>query len=112
MSVLNEDLAGLTSAEDFFEFLAVAYDPQVVAVNRLHILKRFNTYLEDLTGQAGLEGMAAADRLALYRARLAQAYTDFVASSAREQKVFAVFERFGPAFVALKAIKPGPHTKA
>ena len=40
-----ETLATLSAAEEFFEHLGVAYDPAVIHVNRLHILKRFNQYL-------------------------------------------------------------------
>ena len=33
------DLQELSSAEDFLEYFGIAYDPSVVQVNRLHILK-------------------------------------------------------------------------
>ena len=38
-------LKGLSSAEDFFATLGVAYDERVLRVARLHILKRMGEYL-------------------------------------------------------------------
>ncbi|MBY0430358.1 MAG: nitrogenase-stabilizing/protective protein NifW, partial [Rhodospirillales bacterium] len=51
------NLSKLSSAEDFLGFLEVPYDPAVVRVNRLHILKRFRDYLET----AGLPGQGLTD---------------------------------------------------
>lgn len=90
MSALAEELDRLESAEAFFEYFGLAYDPHTLNVSRLHILKRFNQYLS----QAG--GIDASDpALARGRCRvlLARAYEDFVASSGIEQKVFRVFQR-------------------
>ena len=81
MSALAEELDRLESAEAFFEYFGLAYDPHTLNVSRLHILKRFNQYLS----QAG--GIDASDPA------LARAYEDFVASSGIEQKVFRVFQR-------------------
>lgn len=108
MSILTEDLSGLSSAEDFLQTLGIAYDARVVAVNRLHILKRFGVYL----AQEKLADLPAEGRKSRYRAALARAYNDFVASSAQAQKVFPVFRRGESAFVALSAIGPAPHNKA
>ena len=47
---LDEELGELSSAEDFLDFFAVAFDPAVVHVNRLHILQRFHDYLGDAAG--------------------------------------------------------------
>ncbi|MFW5642368.1 MAG: nitrogenase-stabilizing/protective protein NifW [Roseicyclus sp.] len=74
----NEDfereLAELASAEDFLDHFDVAYDVDVVRVNRLHILKRFHDYLDQDAEQPG--GSEACMR---YYARwLARAYADFV----------------------------------
>lgn len=102
MNLLAQDLAGLSSAEDFLTFLDVAYDPAIVAICRLHILKRFHTYLDALKG---LEEMSVQERRTLYREQLTHAYTDFVHSSARAEKVFPVFRRQDNAFVALSAIR-------
>ena len=44
MSAL-EQLRKLSSAEDFFDALGVSYDPTVLRVARLHILRRMGEYL-------------------------------------------------------------------
>lgn len=97
MSIL-EQLRTLSSAEDFFACLDVAYDPQVVNVARLHILRRMGHYLatQDL---AALPDDAARD---LVRAQLRQAYEDFVASSPLQQRVFKVLK---------DAVKPAPASR-
>jgi nitrogenase-stabilizing/protective protein len=61
----------------------------VVPRNRLHILKRFYQYLHRSEGLAGLDDVALFRR---YRELLAQAYEDFVNSSAQREKVFKVFQ--------------------
>ncbi|MDQ5911626.1 MAG: nitrogenase-stabilizing/protective protein [Pseudomonadota bacterium] len=78
-----DDLTEMTSAEDFLTYFGIAFDPAVVEVNRLHILKRFHDYLQriDPTDQAG------------YARSLQQAYQDFVVSDALTEKVFKVFHR-------------------
>lgn len=97
--MLDDDLQDLTSAEDFLDYFAVDSEPRVVQVNRLHILQRFHDYL------------AAADmpddedaRWVLHSQLLRRAYGDFVGSDARTEKVFKVFHRQGPAFVALESL--------
>ncbi|WFU14710.1 nitrogenase stabilizing/protective protein NifW [Bradyrhizobium sp. CB3481] len=76
------------SAEEFFALLGVDYDPQIVNVARLHILKRMGQYLakEQFTGAAEAEVRARC------KAVLQQAYADFVASSPIEQRVFKVLQ--------------------
>jgi nitrogenase-stabilizing/protective protein len=96
------------SAEEFFQLLGVAYDPKLLNVARLHILRRMGQYLagEDL---AGLPGDEAAARC---KAVLERAYADFVASSPLDQRVFKVLkDAVAPkvprkaAFVSLDALK-------
>ena len=41
----EEDLAELSSAEEFLEYFGIDFDGRVVQVNRLHILQRFHDYL-------------------------------------------------------------------
>jgi nitrogenase-stabilizing/protective protein len=86
MTVL-EQLSKLSSAEDFFRFLDVAYDPAVLNVSRLHILKRMGEYLR----QAAPEADESAAR-ACFRALLERAYLDFVHSSPIAERVFKVPE--------------------
>ena len=45
MNELQERLSTLSAAEEFFDFFGIGYEPNVVHVNRLHILKRFHDYL-------------------------------------------------------------------
>lgn len=89
MSLLDE-LQQLSSAEDFFETLGVAYEPQVVHVARLHILRRMGQYLRGSDVEGALERADDAALFALCRDHLAQAYADFVASSPIEQRLFKV----------------------
>lgn len=100
-----DTLAGLSSAEEFLDFLKVPYDPQVVRVNRLHILKRFHDYI----GQSGLPGdVDPGDLDQAYAQALEHAYTDFVTSNAATEKVFKVFQQAEAAkkanFVPLAAV--------
>jgi len=89
MSQLLDTMQKFSAAEEFFNFLGVDYDPQVVHVNRLHILKRFQQYL----GRDPVaEGLPEADERAAYKARLEMAYGDFVKSDAVTEKVFKVFQ--------------------
>ncbi|MDD3446129.1 MAG: nitrogenase stabilizing/protective protein NifW [Zavarzinia sp.] len=83
-----DTLKGLSAAEDFFSVLGVPYDPAVLRVARLHILRRMGEYLsrEDLTD---LTDAAVTERA---RADLERAYGDFVASSPLEQRVFKVLK--------------------
>ena len=85
MSILD-DLRKLSSAEEFFEALGVEYDPAVVRVARLHILRRMGEYL----AATPLENAPEAEAFAACKARLAQAYADFVASTPIEQRLFKV----------------------
>jgi nitrogenase-stabilizing/protective protein len=85
MSVLN-DLRRLSAAEDFFKYLDVAYEPRVLNVARLHILRRMG---EHLSREASAEATEA-DTHARCRTHLQAAYADFVARSPIEERVFKV----------------------
>ncbi|MBK8385255.1 MAG: nitrogenase-stabilizing/protective protein NifW [Candidatus Accumulibacter sp.] len=94
----EDDLADLSSAEEFLEYFDIDFDVRVVQVNRLHILQRFHDYL------AKQEAGKVPD-YAAYRQWLARAYTDFVDSSAQTEKVFAVFQKAeGSSFVPLSSL--------
>ncbi|MDS4026191.1 MAG: nitrogenase-stabilizing/protective protein NifW [Candidatus Contendobacter sp.] len=80
---LQQELAEMTSAEDFLDYFEIAFNPKVVEVNRLHILQRFHDYLHQTN---------ALDR-ADYAHCLQRAYQDFVDSDALTEKVFKVFHR-------------------
>jgi len=89
MSSLLDRMAGLSAAEEFFAFLDLAYEPQVVQVNRLHILKRFHQYLRVTPELAEQDEAVQRDTC---RQLLARAHDDFVNSSAAQEKVFKVFQ--------------------
>lgn len=84
MTVL-EQISKLSSAEDIFRFLDVAYDPAVLNVARLHILKRLGEYLRKVSIEAD-----DTKARAYYRAHLERAYLDFVNSSPIKERVFKV----------------------
>ena len=85
---LAEAMEELTSAEEFLDYFAIAYDPKVVQVNRLHILQRFHDYLAKQAPNLPPEEAA---QHGIYRLWLERAYLDFVESDALTEKVFRVF---------------------
>ena len=84
MTVL-EQLSKLSSAEDFFRFLDVPYDPSVLNVARLHILRRMGDNLRK--APAEVDNTKAR---AYFRAHLERAYQDFLSSSPINERVFKV----------------------
>jgi nitrogenase-stabilizing/protective protein len=103
MSPLVASLRELSSAEEILNFFDVAFDPRVVNVNRLHILKRFNQYLAQSGNLAGLDNAAALDSA---RAMLLRAYEDFIHSTAVEQKVFKVFRDPSVQRISIDSLRP------
>jgi nitrogenase-stabilizing/protective protein len=91
MSILDE-LAQLSTAEDFFDALEVPYVPARVHVARLHILRRMGQYLASSRAGGAFDGLNDAAIRALCATHLAQAYADFVVSSPIEQRVFKVHQ--------------------
>ena len=77
-----------SAAEEFFTLLGVDYDPKVVNVARLHILRRMGQYL------AGEDFSGATDDTVAERCKtvLERAYADFVASTPIDQRVFKVLK--------------------
>ena len=105
MSGILEQLRTLSAAEEFFTLLDVSFDQQVVSVNRLHILKRFQQYMK----QAGIDALPATEQKAGCADALRKAYDDFLTSSGVQEKVFKVFKDSdpAPAFVSLDTLKAG-----
>lgn len=110
MSVL-EELAGLSAAEEFFTYLDVAYEPSVVHVARLHILRRMGQYLKGSELDGEFDGLSDEEIKAHCKSHLEQAYQDFVESSPIEERLFkvhkeAVEPKTAPAkpFVSLNTI--------
>ncbi|MEJ1964559.1 MAG: nitrogenase stabilizing/protective protein NifW [Gammaproteobacteria bacterium] len=103
MSDTLEALGKLSAAEEFFELLSIPYDPAVVQVNRLHILKRFNQYLRTTRPDA-----AELDSDAQFQAcrdLLLRAYGDFIRSTPAQEKVFKVFQDAEGGHVALDSLR-------
>ena len=90
MSETLDALRALSSAEEFFDFFALTYDPAVLQVNRLHILKRFNQYLR--SSSPVVTELPAEAQFPHCRALLLRAYQDFIRSTPAQEKVFKVFQ--------------------
>lgn len=80
----------LTDAEQYLEFFQLPYDPQMVNVNRLHILRKFSNLIK--AAPAELAQAPESEQLAYYREALQQAYDVFLTSNSVEQKLFKVFQ--------------------
>lgn len=91
MSVIDE-LRRLSAAEEFFAFLDVPYEPSVVQVARLHILRRMGQYLKQSEVDDAFAGMEDAGIRAVCRAHLEQAYQDFVTSTPIKERLFKVHQ--------------------
>ena len=78
MNTLESELRDLEGAEESLDYFRITYDPQVVPVNRLHILQRFHDYVQRIALPDG----EAAQR-DIYRQALQTAYRDFVDSDAQ-----------------------------
>jgi nitrogenase-stabilizing/protective protein len=91
MAIL-EELGQLSAAEEFFAVLDVSYDPAVVQVARLHILRRMGQYLKGSQNDGVFEGLADGEIHALCREHLSQAYQDFVKSSPIQERLFKVHQ--------------------
>lgn len=92
------------SAEDYFAVLGVDYDPRVLAVSRLHILRHFAGQIIDLhrDRQASQSPEAV---LADYRDALARSYQEFTTSTALDHRLFKVLQDQAPrAFVPVASI--------
>lgn len=82
---VREQLSKLSSAEDFFRFLDLSFDPDVLNVARLHILRRMGDNLRQTVDEPN-----EAKARAFFRAHLERAYLDFVRSSPINERVFRV----------------------
>ncbi len=99
----------LSTAEEYLEFFDIPYDPAVVNVNRLHILKRFAGYMEQVDAAAGPEDTDAERRLERYREALLRAYRDFLAGTALDYRLFKVLKEHAPvALVPLSSLALTP----
>jgi nitrogenase-stabilizing/protective protein len=87
-----------TDAEDYFDFLGVPYDPAVLAVSRLHILKRFAADVAAIDADRGpIESdVDLGRRLAAYRAALAAAHDTFMTTGPLDHRLFKVLVDHAP----------------
>lgn len=102
MSTALDQVARLSSAEEIFASLDVPFEPQVLHVARLHILRRMRDHLDTLPADAPREQV---------RDCLVRAYAEFVATPPIERRVFRVLQEAvrpaGRAFVPLSALTQG-----
>ena len=87
------------SAEEFFAMLNVKYDPKVLSVCRLHILKRMG----ESVASEDYEGLPDRVIAARARATLQRAYDEFEHSSPLKQRVFKVLKDHDPE----RPVEPG-----
>lgn len=99
MSVV-EQLKSLSSAEEFFTVLKVDFQPEVLQVLRLHILRRMGQYLVS----AEFDGMSEEEIFEAAQSMLKQAYQDFIESNPMAERVFKVLKEHDPN----RAADPGP----
>jgi nitrogenase-stabilizing/protective protein len=103
---LGTTLLECRDAEDYFAALDLPFDPQVLRVNRLHILRMFGPALQAyLTGPVDDEPRAA-ERL---RSALAAAHDTFTSSTALDHRLFKVLRDRAPrGFVPLDGVTVEP----
>jgi nitrogenase-stabilizing/protective protein len=90
---MNPTLANfntLSRAEEYLEFFGLNYDPRIVNVNRLHILKKFSQFIRENNIDAA--SLANETTFTQTRDALANAYHLFTTSTSVEQKLFKVFQ--------------------
>lgn len=99
----EDDMDELSSAEDFLNYFDVEYDQSIVHVNRLHILQRYHDYLDQ--AKTSMPDAVEAMRV-VYKTLLERAYSDFVNSDAKTEKVLKIYKNIGPqeTFVSLDSL--------
>ncbi len=96
---LPTELRCCHTAEEFFALLDVPYDPRVLNVNRLHILRHFAGQLDDLAAR-GAQSRAAC------HAALVRSYQAFSTGSALDHRLFKVLRDHAPtAFVPTAEVR-------
>jgi len=85
---LLPELAGASEAEEIFEALEVPYDPAVLRVYRLHVMRRFGLCAEQLLAER--PRASERERRAALRALLRESHEVFRRSTPREERVFRV----------------------
>jgi nitrogenase-stabilizing/protective protein len=85
------ELRTLSDAEEYFEFFALPWDPAVLRVYRLHVLRRFALEMDLVDRQH--PGLGEEERLGRYREALARAHQVFARGDARKHRAFLPGER-------------------
>jgi nitrogenase-stabilizing/protective protein len=105
-----EQLNKASAAEDFFALLGVDYDPKVVSVVRLHILRRMGQHLVGAKDE--FVGLSDEEITARCKTFLEQAYADFLEKSPLDERLFKVLkdavkpaETKAPPLVTLTTLK-------
>ena len=88
-----ERMRRLSSAEDFFDALGVRFEPERLAICRLHVMKRMG---EMLAGD-DLQDLPDATTAARARSMLERAYREFAGASPLERRLFKVLKDRDPA---------------
>ncbi|MEB3359920.1 MAG: nitrogenase-stabilizing/protective protein NifW [Synechococcales bacterium] len=81
----------LSTAEEYLDFFGLSYDPAVVSVNRLHILRKFSEFVQELDVPG--QDLSEEEILKQYQVALQNAYNLFLTSTSVEQKLFKVFQQ-------------------
>ncbi|BBA37427.1 nitrogen fixation protein NifW [Methylocaldum marinum] len=108
MNPLLQQIEGFSAAEEFFDFFGIPYQTEVVNVNRLHILKRFNQYLARSPIPDDLDEESAWNICKEY---LTRAHDDFITSNAAQEKVFKVFQEQDGKSISLESMKTSLSTR-
>ncbi len=82
------ELEGLESAEDFFAALGVPFDARVLAVSRLHVMRRFGREMDALL--RGARGASEAETREALRGALRDAHAVFERATPLEEGDFGV----------------------
>jgi nitrogenase-stabilizing/protective protein len=94
---LADELAQVECAEDIFARLGVDFDPRVMAVHRLHVLRRFGIEVQRMETQG--TSMSEAERERRYQRALADAHAHFANPTGSTEPRLP---NFGPSLVQIR----------
>jgi nitrogenase-stabilizing/protective protein len=103
MSLTLDNFNKITDAEAYFELFQLPYDRHFVNVNRLHILKKFSQFIDEINASSA--DLSEEEKLNKYRDALIQAYEVFLSKSPLETKLFKVFNEKPKGIVMLSDIQ-------
>jgi nitrogenase-stabilizing/protective protein len=81
----------LSTAEEYFQFFDLPYQQSFVNINRLHILKQFSLFIEEIN--SSFPHLTEEEKLNKYREALIAAYELFFHKSPLETKLFKVLQQ-------------------